>query len=645
MSLARIFCCLGFCLSAVSGLLGQAQDHRPGILYSTYLGGSGNERGDAIAVDSEGNVYVAGVTSSTDFPTTEGVFRRTVDPTLQCDRFSDCPHAIFVTKLSPDGQKILWSSYLHQGYSALLQVYDLQVNAAGEVYIAGTTDDFNGFPTTPGAFERNCPVYDIRITPDCAFVAKLSKDGSQLLFSSFFGGQILGMTIRRLRLDSAGNVVVAGDTFSAVAFVAKLDSRFSKLLFIRRLGGTGYEQVAALEIDSTGIYVGGGSHSSDFPATAEAFKSRLTGEYDGFVTKLSHEGNVIFSTLIGGSGYDAISAMAIESDGSVLVGGLTGSADFPVSPSAYQGVLAGGFSDAFVSALSNDGSRLLFSTFLGGSGESRTLDVARGIARAADGSVQVVGVTEALDFPLKNGVRLKPVDQCRWQGGCSGIFFSSFDGEAAKLLSSTVVGGPQNDDLNGVTYGESGWWVTGSSTDQFPITPNALQSTDTSAGGAVVAQLYAGPQDFSLEVSLSPIVLSGGRATTILLLAAAPAFGDEVTLFCQDLPAGYSCHFSPAKVFLGGGKTQVALTIEHNSNLAAISILLTPIGLLPLGLSQKRLARRRSLFALTLFAVSLFAGCRGIVQPESQNQTTIKIVAQSQTVSHSALLQLSADPR
>ncbi|HUS18801.1 MAG TPA: hypothetical protein VMZ25_04065, partial [Terriglobales bacterium] len=539
---------------------------------------------------------------------------------------------------------ILWSSYLHQGYSALLQVYDLQVNAAGEVYIAGTTDDFNGFPTTPGAFERNCPVYDIRVAPVCAFVAKLSKDGSQLLFSSFFGGQILGMIIRKLRLDGAGNVILAGDTFSAVAYVAKLDSQFSKLLFIRRLGGTGYEQVTALEMDSTGIYVGGGSHSSDFPATTEALKPRLTGESDGFVTKLSHEGNVIFSTLIGGSGYDAVSALTLEGS-SLLIGGITGSLDFPVSAAAYQSTFAGGRDDAFVASLSADGSRLLFSTYLGGTGDPvwTSGEAVLGIARLNKGSLQVVGRTSASDFPLKNSLRFKPSAPCQHRGGCNGIFVSSFDSSATELLASTVAGSQGEDSVWGVVSATSGWWVTGNVFEDFPITPDALQPTDGGVGRAFVAHLYAGPQDFSLELAQSPLSLSSGSATTSILLAGAPAFADVVALSCEVPSATYRCRFKPQDVFLGVGRKQVSLTVERTAGTPAMALLLAPFALA--GVCRRNLAvRRKLLFAL--FAVSTFAGCRGIVQPALKNHTiTIKIVAQSQTVSHNALLQLSTDPR
>jgi hypothetical protein len=643
LSLAGLF----FFLGVLSCLLGQAQEHRPGVLYSTYLGGSGNERGDAIAVDKEGNVYVAGVTTSTDFPTTEGAFRRTVIAGLQCNNFSSwCPNAVFVAKISPDGQRLIWSTYLHQGWSFGshgLGVNDLQVNAAGEVYIAGTSDE--GFPVTPGSPEPNCPAYDIRITPVCAFVAKLSPDGSRLLFSSYFGGNILGMTIRKLRLDNAGNVVLAGNTFADIAFLSKLDPQFTKLLFIRRLGGTGGEIVNALEVDEGGIYVGGNTRSNDFPATPGALKSHLTGEADGFITKLSHGGDVIFSTLVGGSKFDSISALWIEPGGECLVSGRTLSTDFPTSLSAYQPAFAGGLGDAFASSISADGSVLLFSTLLGGSGDSGelTTENAWGIARTSNGSVQVVGYTRAPDFPVQNSSRLKPEGQC-FRRACEGIFIASFDATATRLLSSTVVGGPTDDKLRGGAYQSKRWWLTGT-TSEFPATPDALQPTEVGTGRAFIAQLYAGPQDFSLEVPASPLVLSGGKATTTLLLAAAPAFADEVTLSCQDVPASYSCQFSPAKVFLGAGKKQVVLTIERNPGLASVLLLLSPLGL-ALGLSPRPFAKRRFLFLLVMFAVSLLAGCRGILPPESQTRTiTIKIMAQSQTVSHFTSLQLSADPR
>src|SRR5262249_41371213 len=208
-------------------------------------------------------------------------------------------------------------------------------------FVTGSTES-SGFPTTPGAYDTTFKgYYDV-------FVAKLSADGSRLLYSTF-------------------------------------------------LGGNGpYDYGEAIEVKATDeALVTGLTFSSDFPTTPGSYDTTFNGGHDAFIAKLSADGgNLLFSTFLGGSADDFATGIARDVTGAVLVTGTTLSADFPTTPQAYDTSFHGS-SDVFVSKLSADGSRLLYSTFLGGNDH----DVANGIALDDTGAALVTGDTSSSDFP------------------------------------------------------------------------------------------------------------------------------------------------------------------------------------------------------------------------------------------------------
>src|ERR1022692_2021146 len=249
------------------------------LVYSTYVGGSGNDHAAGIALDASGNAYVAGFATSSDFPTTPGAFQATLHTVC-------CSNA-FVTKLNPLGSALAYSTYL--GGSADDYAYGIAVDTSGNAYTTGFTSSTD-FPTTPGAFQTTRVIYD-------AFVSKLNPNGSALVYSTYFYG---GPAIAA---DASGNAYVTGwtgcdfpttpDAFQTTcgggddAFVSELNSAGSALLYSTFLGGSNVDAGWGIAVDASGnVYVTGGTESSNFPTTPGAFQTTYTaGNWNGFVSK------------------------------------------------------------------------------------------------------------------------------------------------------------------------------------------------------------------------------------------------------------------------------------------------------------------------------------------------------------------------
>ena len=367
------------------------------LFYATYIGGGGDDRGAAIAVDSSGQAYVTGSTTSTNFPLVSPI-RGTLGGSKTA----------FVLKLNAVGNLLLYSTYL--GGTSWDTGNAIAVDGSGNMYVAGDTQSIN-FPVLTAVQPLLGGGMD-------AFVTKLTPVGA-IAFSTFLGGagneHAAGIAV-----DRSGNVYVAGGTYSANfplvapiqainggsqdAFVAKLAPSGSPILYSTYLGGNGIgtvEQANALAVDSSGnAYVTGVTNSSNFPVTSGAFQTVFGGVQDAFITKINPAGNtLVYSTYLGGTSFDWATGIRIDSSGNAYVAGYTSSGDFP----AVNGVQAafGGMYDAFVTKLSAAGNALAFSTFFGGSGS----DVANAIVVDGTGNMFVGGQTSSLDLPLHNPIQ------------------------------------------------------------------------------------------------------------------------------------------------------------------------------------------------------------------------------------------------
>jgi hypothetical protein len=360
-----------------------------GLFYATYIGGQANDQGAAIAVDSLGQAYVTGSTSSSNFPLVLSN-RSGIGGTTTA----------FALKLNAAGNTLLYSGYL--GGTIYDQGTAIAVDANSNAYVAGTTQSSN-FPTLN-------PTQPSLGGGTDAFVTKLTSAGA-ITFSTFLGGsgneQAGGIAV-----DSLGDIFVAGGTaspnFPVVsafqsalsgsqdAFVTKI-SYAGTIAFSTYLGGSGGSPqfASAIALDSAGNpYIAGVTTSANFPVTSGVFQTVLNGLQNAFVTKISSTGTLAYSTYLGGSVYDWALGIVVNAAGDAYVAGYTSSPDFPQA-SPVQASFGGQY-DAFVSELNFGGNALIFSTFYGGSGA----DSAAAIALDPNTNIFIGGQTASSNLPL-----------------------------------------------------------------------------------------------------------------------------------------------------------------------------------------------------------------------------------------------------
>jgi Beta-propeller repeat/HYDIN/CFA65/VesB-like, Ig-like domain len=374
-----------------------------GLVYSTYLGGSGQETGTGIAVDSTGNVYIAGFTYSTNFPVTTGAFQ----PTYAGDGDG------FIARLSAAGSTLTYASYIGGSDPDFAQA--VAVDSSGNAYLTGSTRS-SDFPVVNFLQIGNVGASDV-------FVTKVSSSGTSLIYSTYLGGSDADFG-RAIVVDQSGNVYVSGYTYSsdfptqnafqsssaggADAFVTELDATGSALLFSTYLGGRGQDRALSMTVDATGsTYITGDTYSTNFPTTSNALQAYNQGQGDVFVSKLNPGGwGFVYSTFLGGSEIDQGTAVAVDSFGNAYVTGFTRSDNFPTSNPIQKilgifGASSCGEStctDAFAVKLRSSG-QLVYSTYLGGSGSES------GWAIAVDslGRAYLGGETASANFPIVTG--------------------------------------------------------------------------------------------------------------------------------------------------------------------------------------------------------------------------------------------------
>ena len=363
------------------------------LSYSTYLGGSGSDYARSIAVDSSGSVYVAGYTSSTNFPT-QNPYQGT-----NAGGYSDA----FISKLGSGGNALSYSTYL--GGGSYDSASGIAVDSSRSAYVAGYTSSTN-FPTQNPYQGTNAGSSD-------AFITKLVPGGNALSYSTYLGGGSDDYAYG-IAVDSSGSAYVAGETRStnlptqnpyqstnaggSDAFISKLGPGGNALSYSTYMGGGGYSDLASgIAVDSSGsVYVAGSTSSTNFP-TQNPYQGTYAGDQDAFISKLGPGGNALsYSTYLGGGSSDYAYGIAVDSSGSAYVAGFTYSTNFPTQ-NPYQSTNAG-FRDAFISKLGPGGSALSYSTYLGGG----DFDYAYGIAVDSSGSAYVAGYTYSTDFPTQN---------------------------------------------------------------------------------------------------------------------------------------------------------------------------------------------------------------------------------------------------
>jgi hypothetical protein len=479
----------------------------PTLVYSTYLGGSDQDQANGVRVDSAGNVYLAGYTASTNFPTASAL--QTAN-----GGFQDA----FITKINAAGTALVYSTYL--GGSAQEQARGFTIDSAGNAYVTGFTASTN-FPTA-NAFQASKGA-----TNEDAFLTKLNAAGNALVYSTYLGGGDSTEFGQAVAVDSAGNAYVTGSTFSTDfptvnpiqaakgggstdAYLTKFNAAGSALLYSTYLGGSDNDTGFGVAADSSGnAYVTGETASSNFPV-ANAIQATYGGVRDAFVSKVNAAGSAfVFSTYLGGSDLEVGQAITVDSVGLAYVAGQTLSTNFPTA-NAFQGANGGTTvtQDAFLTKFNAAGSAFVYSTYFGGSGG----EIAFGVAVDSAGNPYIAGTSSSLNtLPTANAI------QCT-RSGSQDVFVAKFNAAASALVYSTYLGGSANDNGRMVAVDSAGnAYVTGMtfSTDFPTVTP--IQSTF--AGGAGLAG-----DGFVFKLSDA----TAGPASALAFTQTAPVVQEDV---------------------------------------------------------------------------------------------------------------------
>lgn len=462
----------------------------PPILFSGYFGGSAQTQITAVAITWTNQIVIAGWTSSTDLPASNGA-----------STVSGGGVDAFVAAFSPAGGQLIYCTYL--GGSSDDRAFGIAVDPQLNTYITGQTSS-SDFPLAGGIQRTLSGSRD-------AFVTKLNSSGTALVYSTFFGGSGVDAAYA-IALDSANDAVITGDTTSTDlpvsstafqkhisaatdAFVTRLNAAGNAILSSTYLGGSAVEHSAAVQLDSAGhIYIGGSTTSADLP-TSTALQATIGGAQNGFITAFAPDlSSLVFSTYLGGSSGtpsspEVVNGLAIDPTGNVIAAGATPSSDFPVTAGAYQTNLAGE-TDGFITKLSSAG-QMIASTFLGGS----LTDGINAIALDFHGYPYVTGYTGSTDFPVQS-----PAQNAN--AGMLDAFEAKLNSNLTGLIFGTYLGGSQSDAANAIAVGaQTGVVIAGNtSSADFPAS-GSLTGTIPASASAFIAKIAPG---FNLGFVVSP---------------------------------------------------------------------------------------------------------------------------------------------
>ena len=547
----------------------------PVLSYSTYVGGNGSDYNSGVVVDSQGNAYIAGQTTSTNFPTSNGY-----------SATGNSNGVAFVTKMNPNGTAILYSTYL--GGSGGDWAAGIALDPSRNVYVTGSTLSAD-FPTVN-------PVQANLLSPNGnAFVARIDTTQSgaaSLVYSTYLGGggnssNSLADVGLGIAADASGLAYITGQTASdssfapfpttytalqssiasvnGNAFLTVLDTTGGgpqSLIYSTYLGGasTGFgDYGVGIAVDSsrdafvTGQTTSGAS--GPFPTTSTAYQASLNSQNGNvFVTEIattqSGSGSLVYSSYLGGSSTivvgDMASSIGVDAAGKIYVGGDTTSSDFPVTSGAYQTTNSAA-GKAFVAAFNPTvaGSQsLIYSTFLGGTngGEGEVINA---LTVAGNSNVFVAGSSSSSDFPATSGAFQTVLKNQSWDA-----FLSELNPAGTNLLYSTYFGGScANGDLgNGVALD----WIGN------PYLAGSTCSTDLSVYPANVYQTSLGGTYNAFVAKFALNTNPGITAAALPLPNASGWNNSPVTVSFLCIPGGAPIQSCPSQVAVSSeGANQV----------------------------------------------------------------------------------------
>ena len=549
------------------------------LIYSTFLGGVnsfglGGESARDIACDAEGNAYVTGITNTTDFPITEGAFQ-----SMFKGNYSWNPYEIFVSKLSSDGSSLIYSTYIGSRSSDISNC--IEVDTLGNAYIAGESQagfsanhPERNFPTTPGVIQPSPTGQD-------AFILKVNPTGTGLVYSTFLGGQMTGTNtnlteVVDIAIDEQGNLYATGWTESEDlpvtpgvfqpqkkgkkdAFVAKLNSDASQLLYLTYLGGSEDEREGGsdlynktsfgIQVDMLGnAYVAGLTHSPNFPVTENALNRFNYNNTALFITKLDPTASsLIFSTYFLGSNQAMLSAESeglggidLDSEGNLYIFGHTDRANrnLPVTPDAFSPVPGEEDKrDVFISVLSPDGTMIIYSTYYG-----RALNIPPKVPNSTTRSSRVVPTAISLDS--SNNICIT--------------------GEVSYISDLELVN-PYQDMIMSSAMGQvTDAFITKISAVVTPTTVPVTAATTSSSSGSSdstssSSSSSSGSTSTDTTVDSYTISLAGNTLNTVTGLNITLGFGSSG-----------SAQLDPGITFSASGASQLLSNVDSSANLITV---------------------------------------------------------------------------
>ena len=501
------------------------------LIYSTFIGGNGDDECFYLAVDSNHSVYATGRTRSLDFPNTIGTH----------DNNYNGEYDIFVFKLNSNGSSLNYSTYIGGSNDDLVRNIALDSNDC--VFIIGGTNSSN-FPVTKGAFDNE---YNDLLDLFDVFVLKLNKIGSILIYSTYVGG-IDDDFGEGITIDAIGNVYATGYTLSLEfpvtsnvyktnktslmdIFVFKLNPVGSKLIYSTFVGGTDGEETPNgfrfleagydIVIDNLGnSYVTGWTNAKDFPNTTGAYDNTYNGGFsDAFIFKLNWNGSaLLYSTYIGGYGAEIGFKIKIDPIGNTLITGHTNSSNFPNTTNAYDNIYNGGSHDVFVLKLDSSGSSLIYSTYIGGNDS----DWGASILIDTNNNIFITGVTSSHDFPNTTTAFDKI------HNGNLDIFILVLNPIGSSILYSSFIGGNGDDfGIGSSIDSNNNLYLTGyTNSIDFPNTTNAFDTSYNGNNDGFVIKFNIYPNNISKVLDLKISDPKVFRTNSIYLFSNASDLND-----------------------------------------------------------------------------------------------------------------------
>jgi len=511
------------------------------LVYSTFLGGNRSDTCRDMVVDPGKNVYITGLTASSNFPTIYGSF--------------DTSHGggtdVFISKFDPGGDDLVYSTFV--GGERSDEGSGIALDSEKNVYVTGATSS-EDFPTSPGCYDDSYNEYTDM------FVLKLDKDGSDLVYSTFVGGGDLDRG-KSIGLDSENAAYVTGSTRSSdfpttsgcfdnshdgdwdVA-VFKLDPDGSDLEYSTFLGGDDLDASSRIVLDTgNSAYITGRTESGNFPASSGCYDSSHNGKSDVFICKLNSKGSdLYYSTFIGDEHDDSGRDIVLDPNNNAYI-------------IAYNI----GSGDTMIYNLNRDGSRMLRSRSIGGGkkGSGRT------IALDAEGCVYVTGQTSSSDFPTTPGC----LDDS--YNGDSDIFLCKLDSDELEIVYSTFLGGAESDSSQTSVLGPDGAFYLAGATESpgFPTTGGCYDDSHNGDNDVFVLKLDLTPPEATISSITPELALVGAE---VRFSGSGTDSGEVVNyLWTSDLDGElYNGSDKSFRVStLGAGTHQISLKVQDDDGL------------------------------------------------------------------------------